>query len=228
MSRKNFFQVCICHRNHPHYQNNKAVPPACHFTRNSTMEAGCNPLDLPTEVDERDDLLPYQVQKLPPAITSPRSRSRNARYSSAMINSPPTQFRALYMVPYYLVDRLVEHPILCRGSMFFLEPTHVESKDDDIGTILSNCLAVSSIVPTTSTTLLSATFLSPYPHEVALCIAERLTQRVLRTAEEYQEDQAYLKRNKSHASPKGKARAKNHASASGGSSSLSQMIFGRM
>ena len=92
------------------------------------------------------------------------------------------KWRALFLVPTYLVDRLTMYPIVCRGSMFELSP-----EENDYESPLSKYLSVPQ--EGGITLFLRADFVSPYPHEVALAIAQRLSFRIEQAQEDYQIEQ---------------------------------------
>jgi len=154
---------------------------------------GGAPYFTPRNDKGSDGLIPYQIQRL--------SSSRHCK--------------ALFLVPLYLIERLLEHPIVCRGSMF-------ELRRDDTMVVEESCNAflVGLQGGPPRSICVSVDFVSPFPLELTLAIAERLTTRVERTKEEHYEYQQELKKGGANYHRKG---ASGHPAAN---SPFTSMIFG--
>ncbi|KAL7560063.1 hypothetical protein ACA910_016125 [Epithemia clementina (nom. ined.)] len=89
---------------------------------------------------------------------------------------PGNRWKALFLVPIHLVNRLTKYPIVCRGSMFELRQEEIM-----FGSTSSQLL----IAEGSRTVFLKAEFVSPYPEELALAIAQRLTKRIDQAKEDH-------------------------------------------
>ena len=140
---------------------------------------------------------------------------------------PGNKWRALFLVPIHLVDRLTKYPIVCRGSMFELHQEEIM-----FGSTSSRTL----IAEGSSTVFLKAEFVSPFPEELALEIAQRLTRRIEQAREDYaidleqQQQRRWQQRQTSHDQQrrapiyaKGNYRGRG---SNGGHTAVSNILFG--